>query len=351
MRTAVVALLVGTITLQSVNLGASRELSQPNFRSQTALVEVSAVVMHDDRPVVDLRAHEVTVFDNGVKQPLVAFEYVDLSRVSGPSQRRDFVVVIDNLHIDPTRTSPTISTALAFIDRLGMYDRLAVVTTAPPSEALDFTTDREIAREFVRRTRGQQQTQSAPGELELRARLAMKRLAMVAASLRSDAERRSVLLISEGHRTLGQSSNFKRDPESGVVEYLDVIRQAALANVSIYTVDPRGLRAPGSASIPSRDSSSPVGDATPTLVGELAGSLAMLALNTGGIQTRWTNDLTAGLSRMIQDSRQYYRLAYVQPDPSPGKSQPLTRTIKVKVSRPGSNVRARQRYAPLSSMF
>ena len=81
---------------------------------------------------------------------------------------------------------------------------------------------------------------------------------------------------------------------------------------------------------------------------DVLGSLAVLALNTGGIQTRWTNDLTANLSRMIEDSRQYYRLAYAQPDPPPGKSQPLTRSIKVKVSRGGVEVRARQRYAPVN---
>ncbi len=77
------------------------------------------------------------------------------------------------------------------------------------------------------------------------------------------------------------------------------------------------------------------------------GSLAVLALNTGGVQTRWTNDLTANLTGMVQDSRRYYRLAYVQPVPGPGKKQPATRAIKVTVTRADVDVRARQRYAPM----
>ena len=52
--------------------------------------------------------------------------------------------------------------------------------------------------------------------------------------------------------------------------------------------------------------------------------------------------------RLFDDSRQYYRLAYVQPDPPAGKKQPLSRNIKVKVTRDGVNVRSRQRYAPIT---
>jgi hypothetical protein len=81
--------------------------------------------------------------------------------------------------------------------------------------------------------------------------------------------------------------------------------------------------------------------------GEIFGSLAILARNTGGIQTLWTNDLTKIFPQVLQDSRQYYRLAYAQPDPAPGKKHPESRSIEVKVARRGLDVRARQRYAPV----
>ena len=270
LRVSLATTLMGVLALQAGSHGQAPAPAQPTFRSGTTLVEVSAVITRDGRPVADVRADEVTVFDNGVKQSLT-FEYVDLGIVDAPALRRDLMIVIDNLHIDPTRTPQTVGTALAFIDRLGTCDRLAVVTTGLPDPSLDFTTDREAARAFVRGTRGQQQLQSlVAGELDLRARMAMERLAKVATGVRSDGERRSVLLISEGHRTLNQESQLRRTAHN--------------------------------------------------------------------------------LSQMIQDSRRYYRMAYVQPDPRPGRKQPETREIKVKVSRDDVGVRARRRYAPVTDV-
>lgn len=359
LRPRVVVTLAGVIALQVATGAQPPSGTQPTFRAGTTLVEVSAVVTRDGRPVTDLRGDDFTVLDNGKPQPLVAFEYVDLGAIDGPAQRRDFVIVLDTLHVDATNTSPMIDTALALIDRLGPYDRVAVSVIGQPDARLDFTTEREPARAMVRRARGQQiKGPVVAGERELQARIAMEHLATLGASLGSGAERRAILLISAGHPTLGQNADTRRaDTNNGYVEFLEVIRQAALANVAIYTVDPRGLRAPGHASVASRnmplqfDTASPQAPqmASASLSTDVMGSLAVLALNTGGIQTRWTNDLTANLSRMIEDSRQYYRLAYAQPDPPPGKSQPLTRSIKVKVSREAVDVRARQRYAPVNA--
>ena len=350
MRAHVVATVTTLVALQMAAPAAQPPTPQPTFRTGTTLVEVSAIVTRDGQPVTDLRADEVTVLDNGTEQPIVAFEHVDLAAARGAAQRRDFVIVIDNLHIDATRSTQTIDTALAVIAQLGPHDRLAVATTGLPDDPLDFTTDREAARAFVRHVRGQQANRRSVGrgELDLAARSAMARLAGVAAAMRSDAERRSILFISEGHPTLGTGVESRRnDTGNGYVEFLDVLRHAALANVAIYTVDPRGLRAPGGADVASREVPLSV-DSVSSWADDVQGSLAVLALNTGGIQTRWTNDLSANVDRMIQDSRQYYRLAYAQPDPPPGKKQPSTRSIKVEVSREGVDVRARQRYAPVS---
>jgi VWFA-related protein len=178
----------------------------------------------------------------------------------------------------------------------------------------------------------------------------------VASAVRSDAaERRAVLLISEGHRSFVQELNNGLSPagQAAFNEYLQVLKEAALGNVAIYTVDPRGLRAPSAAQVASRglplsfpgpgSASAP----SPFVVeSDAFGSLALLARNTGGVQTLWTNDLTSIVPQMLQDSRQYYRLAYVQPDPPSGKKPPPSRSIEVKVARKGVDVRARQRYVP-----
>jgi VWFA-related protein len=329
---------------------------QPVFRAGTTLVEVSAIVTRDGRPVTDLRAEEVTVLDNGKPQPLTVFERVDLGRGEQPSQRRDFVLVLDDWHIHPTRTAPAAEAALAFVDALGPHDRLAVVNTGPDDVALDLTTDREPARALIRRFRGQLMG-GTPMEAEIRTRQAMEVLGQVAAAVRADAaERRAVLLVSEGHQGFVQEGNARLTPAGQAIftDYLEVLREAALSNVAIYTVDPRGLRAPGSAQFSSAQMVNMGGFDSPQLTqvtqtsnSDLFGSLSILARNTGGIQTLWTNDLTKVFPQMLQDSRQYYRLAYAQPDPAPGKKHPESRSIEVKVARRGLDVRARQRYAPV----
>ncbi len=82
MQRAVLAVLVVAALVQMPR--AWQAPSQPVFRAGTTLVEVSAVVTRDGRPVTDVRADEVTVLDNGEPQALVAFEYVDLGQGDGP---------------------------------------------------------------------------------------------------------------------------------------------------------------------------------------------------------------------------------------------------------------------------
>jgi VWFA-related protein len=349
-RSVAIAAVAVVATSLVIHADPPQTPAQPAFRAGTTLVEVSAIVTADGVPVPDLRAEDVTVLDNGAPQPIAAFERVDLGRGERPSERRDFVLVLDDLHVAAARTKPTIDAALQFVDRLGPHDRLAVVHTGPYDQPLQLTTEREPARRLIRKFRGQGGTAIAL-ELDIRARTAMQVLRDVAASLRSDAvERRAVLLISEGHTAFVQEAPSSLTPAArgAFDDYMGVLREAAMSNVAIYTVDPRGLVAPGGAQIASRDVESAMTQSAQAISNnEIHGSLAVLARNTGGLQTLWTNDLTRVFPQIMQDSRQYYRIAYVQPEPAPGKRQPSSRTIAVKVSRPRVEVRARQQYAPI----
>ena len=350
MRRTLLSLLVLVASSGVVSLDGQAP-AQPAFRAGTTVVEVSAIVTKDGVPVADLRADEVVVLDNGKPQELVAFEFVDLGRVEGPAQRRDFVLVLDDLHIAAEQSAPTIDAALALVDALGPYDRLAVSTTGAVNLSFEFSTQREAARETIRKFRGQMpRGQYMAGRLggaeaSARSRIALAVLGQICEAVRSDtAERRALLLFSTGYVELRPDIG-NRDTQNIWPDYLELLREAALGNVAIYTVDPRGLRAPNTPA-PWVSGGPPTMGSPTALASDVTGSNAILALNTGGVQTRWTNDLTAGYAQLLQDSRQYYRLAYVQPEPAPGKAQPQTRGIKVKVTRPGVDVRARQRYAP-----
>src|SRR5690606_6946512 len=115
---------------------------------------------------------------------------------------------------------------------------------------------------------------------QIRARIALDVIADAAESLRADAaERRSLLLFSEGHQ-IAQAEpalNARADVRDVYLRFLEVLRQAALANVVMYTLDPRGLRAPAAG--PPVVMAGPGGMQTVSapggvLAGELMGSLA-----------------------------------------------------------------------------
>ena len=154
-------MLVGSVAV----LAQGPAPGQPTFTGGTTQIEVSAVVTTGGRVVTDLRRDEVQVLDNGVSQPLVAFEYVDLTAVTGPPPRRDFVLVLDDLQIDPRTTKPAQDVALALVDLLGANDRVAIVNTNPHELRQQFSTDRVQARALVRKLRGQQGAGLA-GELD-----------------------------------------------------------------------------------------------------------------------------------------------------------------------------------------
>ncbi len=71
----------------------------------------------------------------------------------------------------------------------------------------------------------------------------------------------------------------------------------------------------------------------------------MLADGTGGFVIANTNDLLGGLEKINQEQNQYYLLAYAPPESPEGSCH----SIRVKVDRGGTNVRARTGYCNVKS--
>lgn len=355
---------VGALTLLALPAIAQES---PTFRAGTTLVEVSAIITRGSVPVTDLSAEEVTVFDEGRTQPLVAFELVDLTTSVGLLVPRDFVLVIDDRHISPRLTKATREVARTFIDALSPHDRLAIVNTGSKELVQQLSTDRAVSTALVERVSGERIGMLRALQFESDALTTLEVLRRVAAVLQREgtSERRAVVLVSEGPRVLPQGP---RDYDTVALRsaYQSLLRDTASANVAIYAIDPRGLVA-GSGTM--RRATNPYGldahgrptagtDPTrqlpPSTAEHLAasmasrysGTLGQLSMFTGGLLTVDSNDLGKNVPRVIQDSRLYYRLVYAQPEPDPGESHPPVRRIRVHVSRPDVEVRARQQYVP-----
>jgi VWFA-related protein len=126
-----------------------------------------------------------------------------------------------------------------------------------------------------------------------------------------------------------------------------LLDEANGANTSFYPVDPRGLvvfdepidkprtglPAPGSTTI-----TPPAVDAA-RLRSRLT-SLRTLAENTDGLAIVDSNNLAAGMKRIVDDLSSYYLLGYYSSGKLDGRFHPIT----VRVKRPGVRVRARRGY-------
>ena len=131
---------------------------------------------------------------------------------------------------------------------------------------------------------------------------------------------KALLLVSEG---------FILIPDfPGYTELLDAARRA---NVAVHFLDPRGLE------------SGYGGDDPPGLGFATRRNLDMagaddIASATGG-RSLLTNDPTVGLRQVASESEAYYLLGYSPTAPKPGE-----RKVKVRITREGLSVRARNRY-------
>jgi VWFA-related protein len=127
----------------------------------------------------------------------------------------------------------------------------------------------------------------------------------------------------------------------------DLLRSANRGNVSFYPVTPSGLGV-FDRPISQRDTPNPnnkPGESpfleNITRVGDRVNTLRTLAENTDGIADVNTNDLKAGLQRVIDDVSAYYLLGYYSTNM---KFDGKVRTIQVRMKPAGLNVRARRSY-------
>ena len=119
-----------------------------------------------------------------------------------------------------------------------------------------------------------------------------------------------------------------------------VFTAANRANCSLYTMDPRGL------AVFNFDIDQGVGSTNIDKSELEAGlnTLRTLADETDGRAILNSNDLVKGLAQMVKDASSYYLLGYTASSPTDGRFK----QIRVRVKRPGLQVRARKGYWALS---
>jgi VWFA-related protein len=120
--------------------------------------------------------------------------------------------------------------------------------------------------------------------------------------------------------------------------FREILDDANRANASFYPVDPRGLPVFDTPMGP--DKPPPV-NVDRVMLKTRQESLQTLAVATDGMAVMNTNDIERGLKRVAADLTSYYLLGYYSTN---AKLDGKFRSIKVRVKRPGVQVRARRGY-------
>jgi VWFA-related protein len=154
--------------------------------------------------------------------------------------------------------------------------------------------------------------------------------------LRNLPGRKSILLFSD---------SFKYTEENKE-ELHRLADHANRASVVIYTMNTRGLQTTGMTAADA--TSGNTGAELNAKLGERAGNveagqsaLTFLSSQTGGLDIHNTNDLSAGLKRLLDDQKGYYLIGY-RPDKVTFKNGSRFHDIRIKVKRPGLTVRSRR---------
>ena len=409
MRITATALLVASVSLSAgsedpalrvrrANASASAEQNQtPTFTTSVDLVRTDVIVRNArGQFIADLKAGEFDVYEDGVKQDVVALTMIHGGReynvLSPPTPTRDglilppnrprsdtagriFVIIIDDFHLEPATALKTRQIAGQMLrDLIHEGDMFGIVSTGYSSISEQLTYDRQVLQSAIDRIQGNglapreiiegAQGPQGPTEVRHRAHVALSLAYEQMKSLEKVQNRRkAVIYISSGYdfnpfaqsrleaqalRARVDAADLQNDPffrtqqssqmlaEADLVrELAELTRAANRANATIYTIDPRGLAAGPDID---QDLRAPEWNAH---VRTSQDSLRVIAEETGGFAIVNTNGFSAGLKRIDGETSDYYVLAY-----SSSNSDPLKRLrrIEVKTTRQGATVLHRTSY-------
>lgn len=293
---------------------------------------------------------------------------------------RVIVIFVDDVHFEPEYT-PHVRRLIEDIAKNLLHDGdlVAMVSSGPSSISTGLTYDRPLVAASASKIRGSGltaleifrmlETGQGPADVRNRAQLAFFAAYDLMAELDRIKDKRKVLLyISTGYDfdpfpegrqgtdrvmggrfseqirfiTKGQDDNpyFRLPKVNADIDLYSYMRELALtanrANVSIYSVDPRGLAGVVDAGQYLDQSE------WRTYLQKTQSTLRFMAETTGGFAVVNVNDFPSEFKRIDAETSDYYILGYSSTNPDPLKR---TRSLDIEVVRPGVTVAARTAYS------
>ena len=386
---------------------ASNPQAPPAFRTGINFVRVDVILSDKNgTPVGDVQQADFEVTEDGKPQKIETFKLVKLDggvadaiketpreiRTDADEEMeaarddvRLFAIFLDDYHVRKGASMSVRKQLAQFIEtEIGPSDMVGVMYPLESTSSVRMTRNHSAVErgllqftgrkyDYTPRNLFEEQYAHYPTETVERVRnqvsmSAIKSLIVHMGSLKEG--RKALLLVSEGYSymvppqmrdadaqtrgsgnpntfnsTAGQNDiNEDRAAFAATSDLINDMREmydtANRNNVSIYTIDPRGLP------VFEFDVNEGIGLQTDaTYLASTQDTLRVLADNTDGRAIVNRNDVASGMKQITRDSSAYYLIGYSSSQaPSDGKFH----EIKVKVKRPGVQVRARRGYWALN---
>jgi VWFA-related protein len=383
-------------------VGPNAEPPRQVIRRGINFVSVDVIVTDKQgNPVIDLTPEDFDVFEDNERQKVDTFQLIkidqstaalsgqfsevrtrdDEEREAARPDVRIFAIFLDDYHVRRGASMGVKSPLMKFIEQqIAPGDLVGLMYPLLPVADFSLTRNHAAIIESIQHFEGRKFNYEPRNQFEeqyayypaatvekIRNQVTMSALRSLAIKLGGLREgRKSIIFVSEGFTAQlppqlndpvaampGMGNPARTTPGSGYVgpraeteeffastEILGDMREvydaANRANTSIYALDPRGLAAF------EYDINEGVNLRTDTKgLQSTQDTLRVLADQTDGRAIVNRNDLEGGLRQIVRDSSAYYLLGYNSTQaPSDGKFH----QIKVRVKRPGTQVRARRGY-------
>lgn len=381
--------------------------TQPTFRTGINFVRVDAIITDKQgRPVADLSRDDFEVLEDGQPQSIETFKLVRVDGNPPPGEsapreinsiyaeeaeaRRDdvrlFVIFFDDYHVRLGASLAVKDPLVRFIEtQVGPLDMIAMMYPLDPLRAVSFTRNKKAVIQQILSWQGRKYQYIPPRNMfeeqyanyptqvveKIRNQVSLSALRGLMTRLGGMREgRKTVIVVSEGYTDFVPPQLRGNNAQSGMVGrgttamtgdssvdpmgamaldrerffgdmdirmlMRDVTTDANRNNVSLYMLDPRGLAGF------EFDINEGVGlQVDAAALRQTQESLRVMADETDGRAIINRNDLGGGLQQMLRDASAYYLLGYSS---SAAPTDGRFHQIKVRVKRPGIEVRARRGY-------
>lgn len=381
------------------------EASQPIFRAGVNFVRVDVIATdRQGNPITDLTQDDFEIVEDDTKQAIQTFRLVkidmtapvetpgrlqtraDEEAAAQDEDARIFVFFLDEYHVRLGNSMAARKDLVEFVQtQLGPKDLVSVMYPLSPLDSVVLTRDHRQLVNAIDRFQGRKYDYTPRNALEdryanyptevverVRRQVSLSAIQGLSVKLGALREgRKAIVLVSEGYVALlppqlrgavatmpGLGNPNRNNPMAGdndlnedrarfaaeldvQTELQRVFDAANRSNTTIYAVDPRGLST-GEFDI----EDNVMGRASQDGLRQSQNTLRVLAEETDGRAIVNRNDLAKGMQQIVRDSSAYYLLGY---NSTQSRSDGKFHAIKVRVRRPGVQVRARRGYWALSA--